>query len=222
MHHWLPAPFQVPTVGGGGSGPLPARTGKYPTGPRRPVRPPNGPVCSQPLNFAEPPTGEVRRRPYARSSGSGGTKTGRRPLLGVRRPASSAHRLRRSGQRPCTLRAILAPRDREKVRKRPGGPRRGVITGRRAFRYSTTRRAGTKPNERESGANFSELYTPEVRRMALLPRLSGKFRRAPNRGHTGRHRGARRPYFRVAGERSSLADDFPTLFPDSLSTHSGA
>src|SRR5215217_8323284 len=56
-----------------------------------------------------------------------------------------------------------------------------------------------------------EAYSPKC-----LERLSGKSRRAPNRGHRGQHRGARRPYFRVAGERSSLVDTSPTYFPDSL------
>ena len=32
----------------------------------------------------------------------------------------------------------------------------------------------------------------------------------------GRHRGAKGPYFRVAGERSSLVEAPPTDFPDSL------
>src|SRR5215217_925764 len=58
-----------------------------------------------------------------------------------------------------------------------------------------------------------EAYSPKC-----LERLSGKSRRAPNRGHRGQHRGARRPYFRVAGERSSLVDTSPTHFPDSLSS----
>src|SRR5215216_4390507 len=51
-----------------------------------------------------------------------------------------------------------------------------------------------------------------------LERLYGKSRRAPNRGHRGQHRGARRSYFRVAGERSTLVDTSPTYFPDSFST----
>src|SRR5215216_5418048 len=60
--------------------------------------------------------------------------------------------------------------------------------------------------------NFREFF---------FQRLSGKSRRAANRGHRGQHRRARRPYFRVAGERSSLVDTSPTYFPDSLSTRLG-
>src|SRR5215217_7844532 len=69
--------------------------------------------------------------------------------------------------------------------------------------------------------NHENELPPRLFSHQCLERLSGKSRWAPNRGHRGQHRGARRPYFRVAGERSSLVDTSPTYFPDSLSTHSG-
>ena len=70
-------------------------------------------------------------------------------------------------------------------------PPRGARAGAGGFLFGRSRvvRATRPPNP----------YKPND-----VERLTGKSRRTPKRSYTDRHRGARRPHFRVAGERSSL------------------
>jgi hypothetical protein len=87
-----------------------------------------------------------RERGRAKGVGPGkGAKTGRRPLLGP--PARLSRALSQEAQAP-SMHNPGHPRGTGPGTKKPGGPRRGVIVGRRASQHFTTRPGGDQTRKR--------------------------------------------------------------------------
>ena len=101
-------------------------------------------------------------RAGSKGAGTGrGSKAGRRPLLGP--PARLSRALSQKIGAP-SMHTPGHTRGARPSTKRPGGPRRGVIVGRRASRHFTTRPGGDQTRNRGRDTNEAVAYG------ACLPR----------------------------------------------------
>jgi hypothetical protein len=128
------------------------------------------------------------RRPRTAPRGFAGTRTGRRPLLG---PSARLARALSQKMRAPSMHTPGHPGGGRRLgTKKPGGPRRGVIVGRRASGYFTTRPGGNQTRRRpgfsEAAAEracFREPPRREVRRRP--PRRSSENDPLRDPGHRG-------------------------------------